>query len=209
MLDRWTTGWLKGGLECGAKWLNKRGVSADQVTLAGFLVGMLAIPALAMGWYLTALALILINRIADGLDGALARIKVTTDAGGFLDIVLDFIFYSGVVVGFGLADPAVNGLPAAVLIFSFVGTGASFLAYAIMAERRGLVNITYPHKGFYYLGGLAEGTETILFFVAICLFPAAFPVMAWCFAVLCFLTTATRVWGGYKTLSESEGYGEE
>lgn len=203
MLDRWTTVWIKAPLERGAAGLAARGVRADQVTLAGFVIGMLAIPALALGWYLPALAFILVNRLADGLDGALARTTVTTDAGGFLDIVLDFVFYSGVVVGFGLADPAANGLPAAVLIFSFVGTGSSFLAYAIMAERRGLVNITYPHKGFYYLGGLAEGTETILFFVTICLFPLAFPVLAWCFAALCMLTTATRVWGGYKTLADS------
>lgn len=204
MLDRWTTVWIKGPLGRGARWLDARGISADQVTIAGFVIGMLAIPALAMGWFVPGLAFILINRVADGLDGALARIQTTTDAGGFLDIVLDFIFYSGVIVGFGLANPVENGLPAAVLIFSFVGTGSSFLAYAIMAERRGLVNITYPHKGFYYLGGLTEGTETILFFVVICFFPSAFVTLAWCFAALCLLTTATRVWGGYKTLTESE-----
>lgn len=202
MLDRWTTLMVRRPLAFGASLLAARGVSADQVTVAGFVIGILAIPALALDWYLPALLCIVLNRIADGLDGALARLKTTTDAGGFLDIVLDFIFYSGVVVGFGLADPVGNGLPAAVLIFSFVGTGSSFLAYAIMAERRGLANITYPHKGFYYLGGLTEGTETVLFFVAICLFPLAFPVLAWSFAVLCLLTTITRVWGGYKTLAE-------
>lgn len=204
MLDRLAIVWLRTPLNQIARRLHERGVTANKMTFWSFVVGMLAIPAIALNWYPLALALILINRIGDGLDGALARITGATDAGGFLDIVLDFIFYSGVIFAFALADPAVNGLAAAALIFSFVGTGSSFLAYAIMAERRKLVNIVYPHKGFYYLGGLAEGTETILFFVTICLFPSLFPVLAWCFAGLCLLTTITRVWGGYRTLAAAE-----
>lgn len=204
MLDRWTISWLRPPLRCVAYWLRGRGVSADQVTICSFFLGLFAIPAIAMHWYIAGLVCILVNRIGDGVDGALARITGGTDAGGFLDIVLDFIFYSGVIFGFALADPDANGVPAVALMFSFVGTGSSFLAYAIMAEKRRLVNIVYPHKGFYYLGGLAEGTETILFFVAICLLPSAFPTFAWCFASVCVVTTVTRVWGGYRILAEDE-----
>ncbi len=204
MLDRYTIEWLRSPLHRCAFWLKERNISADQVTIWGFVVGISAIPALALHWYVGGLICILLNRLADGIDGALARMGRATDAGGFLDIVLDFIFYSGVILGFALADPQKNSLAAAALIFSFVGTGSSFLAYAIMAEKRRLLNITYPHKGFYYLGGLAEATETILFFVAICLWPAIFPVLAWVFASICLLTTLTRVWGGYRTLTEDE-----
>jgi hypothetical protein len=105
-----------------------------------------------------------------------------------------------VVLGFALADPARNSLAAAFLIFSFVGTGSSFLAYAIMAERRSLTDQRLPNKGFYYLGGLAEGTETIIFFMIICLFPDLFPVLAWIFGVICLLATAARIIYGYNTL---------
>lgn len=196
MLDRYAIAWLRSPLHHLALRLHGRGISADQVTLWGFVVGLLALPAISLNWYVPGLVLILANRLADGIDGALARIAGVTDAGGFLDIVLDFLFYSGVIFAFALADPEANSLAAAALICSFVGTGSSFLAYAIMAEKRKLVNITYPHKGFYYLGGLAEGTETILFFVAICLAPALFPWLAWGFAVICLFTTAARVWGG-------------
>ena len=204
MLDRFAIRWLRAPLASGARLLHNRGVGADQVTLWGFVIGILAVPAIGLGWYSAGLFLILANRIADGIDGALARIDGATDAGGFLDIVLDFIFYSGVIFAFALADPPANGLAAAALIFSFVGTGSSFLAYAIMAERRKFVNIVYPQKGFYYLGGLAEGTETILFFVAICLFPALFPLLAWIFTGICLLTTMVRVWGGYRAISAAE-----
>lgn len=180
-----------------ARALAARGVKADHVTLAGFALGALALPALAAGWFGLALALILANRLADGLDGAVARLTGPTDRGAFLDIALDFLFYALVPLGFALADPAANALPAAALIAAFVGTGSSFLAFAVMAERQGLRSAAYPKKGLHYLGGLTEGAETIALFAAMCLFPAAFPTLAWVFAALCLLTTATRWHAGW------------
>lgn len=169
-----------------------RGVHADQITIAGFLVGALALPALAFGLFGLALALIALNRVMDGLDGAVARRTTPTDRGAFLDIALDFVFYALVPLGFALADPGANALPAAVLIAAFVGTGSSFLAFATIAAKRGLDAAKYPSKGIYYLGGLTEGFETIVLFVAMCLFPAWFPVMAYVFAAACAITTLTR-----------------
>ena len=170
------------------------GVPADAVTLAGFAVGLLAIPLLAGELYGAALAAILANRLADGLDGAVARRRGATDLGGYLDIVCDFLFYAGVVFGFALARPE-NALPAAFLVFSFVGTGSSFLAFAILAAKRGLATAARGDKAFYYLGGLTEGSETIALFVAMCLLPGAFAPLAWGFGALCWVTTASRVAG--------------
>ena len=184
-----------------AEALAARGIRADQVTVAGFALGLLAIPALAFHAYWLALALILINRIADGLDGAIARIKGPTDRGAFLDIALDFLFYALIPVGFALADPARNALAASILIAAFVGTGSSFLAFASIAAKRGMSTDAYPTKGIYYLGGLTEGAETILFFSAICLFPQAFPILAGLFAAACFVTTVTRWLMGWRAFS--------
>ncbi|OOY29626.1 hypothetical protein BMI90_05180 [Thioclava sp. L04-15] len=184
-----------------AEALAARGIRADQVTVAGFALGLLAIPAIAFHAYWLALALILLNRIADGLDGAIARIKGPTDRGAFLDIALDFLFYALIPVGFALADPARNALPAAILIAAFVGTGSSFLAFASIAAKRGMSAESYPTKGIYYLGGLTEGAETILFFAAICLFPQAFPILAAIFSAACFVTTLTRWLMGWRAFS--------
>ncbi|MEO1952922.1 MULTISPECIES: CDP-alcohol phosphatidyltransferase family protein [unclassified Thioclava] len=184
-----------------AEALAARGIRADQVTVAGFALGLLAIPALAFHAYWLALALILINRVADGLDGAIARIKGPTDRGAFLDIALDFLFYALIPVGFALADPARNALAATILIAAFVGTGSSFLAFASIAAKRGMSTDAYPTKGIYYLGGLTEGAETILFFSAICLFPQAFPILAGLFAAACFVTTVTRWLMGWRAFS--------
>ena len=175
-----------------ARALADRGVAADAISLAGFGLGLLAVPALALGWVWVALLLIALNRLMDGLDGAVARLVGPTDRGAFLDIALDFVFYALVPVGFALQDPAANALPAAVLIAAFVGTGSSFLAFAAIAARRGRTAAAFPQKGIYYLGGLTEGFETIAVFVAMCLFPQAFPVLAWMFAAACAVTTLLR-----------------
>ncbi len=176
----------------------RAGAGADAVTLGGFAIGMLALPAIAAGRFDLALVAIAINRLSDGLDGAIARITRQTDRGGYLDIVCDFIFYAGCVFGFALADPA-NALPAAFLIFSFMGTGSSFLAYAVMAAKRGMSTDIRGSKSLYYLGGITEGTETIAFLVAICLWPAAFPMLAWGFGALCWVTTASRVLAAWRS----------
>ncbi len=180
-----------------ARVLAGRGWTADQVTVLGFVIGLLAIPAIAFEAYLTALVLILLNRLSDGLDGAIARSTKQTDRGGFLDITLDFIFYAGIPFAFALADPYGNALAAAFLIFSFIGTGCSFLAYAIMAEKRRITTDLRGRKSLYYLGGLTEGTETIVLFVLVCLLPTWFPILAVTFGVLCWVTTATRIYAGW------------
>jgi phosphatidylglycerophosphate synthase len=180
-----------------AQALVARGVTADQVSLAGFGIGVLALPVLAVGWFWLALVLILANRVADGIDGAVARATAPTDRGAFLDIALDFVFYALVPFGFALADPAANALAAAALIAAFVGTGSSFLAFAVIAEKRGLRADRYPKKGIHYLGGLTEGAETIGLFILMCLFPGAFAPLAWAFAALCAITTLTRWRAGW------------
>jgi phosphatidylglycerophosphate synthase len=179
--------------------LAARAVPANAVTLAGFAIGLAALPALAAGLYAAALLLILLNRLFDGVDGAVARVAGATDLGGFLDIVCDFVFYAAVPFGFALADPA-NALAAGFLVFSFMGTGASFLAYAVVAAKRGVA--IAPSKTFFYLGGLTEGTETIICFVLMCLFPASFPLIAWVFGALCWVTTVTRMAAAWEAFAE-------
>ena len=186
-------------LQAAAGSLVRVGLGADTVTVLGFGVGLLAMVVIALGHPATGLVLFLLNRLADGLDGAVARQTRLTDRGGFLDIVLDFILYSGIVFAFAVRDPA-DALAAAFLIFSFVGTGASFLAFAIMAAKRGLSSEARGRKSLYYLGGLTEGTETILCFALFCLWPNAFTPVAWGFGALCWLTTVARVLTGVRVL---------
>lgn len=203
MVDRFLLPAQRAALRPLARALAATGVTADLVTLVGFALGLCAVIAVWATAFSLALALILANRLADGLDGAVAREQGTTDRGAFLDIALDFAFYALVPLGFALADPARNALPAAVLIASFVGTGSSFLAFASVAGKRNMRAEDYPAKGIYYLGGLTEGAETIALFVAMCLWPATFPVLAYVFAALCLLTTLSRWYHGWAAFSDT------
>jgi phosphatidylglycerophosphate synthase len=171
-----------------ARW----GLGANVVTVGGFLLGAGAWVALALESYATAAGLIVANRLADGLDGAIARRHGITDLGGYLDIVLDFLFYAGVPFFFAAGRPDA-ALPAAFLVFSFVGTGSSFLAFAVIAAKRGLSTEARGRKSIYYLGGLTEGAETIALFLLICWLPEHFALLAWTFGGLCWLTTACRI----------------
>lgn len=193
---------LRGPLTAMARQLQARGLRADTLTWAGFAVGLLALPLIASGHSGLALLAIALNRLADGLDGAVARLGQPTDRGAFLDITLDFVFYASIPLGFALADPAANGLAAALLLFGFMGTGSSFLAFAVLAARRGLHSTAFPNKGLYYLGGLTESTETIAVFVCMCLWPAWFVPLACGFAALCGLTTATRIVAALNALGD-------
>ena len=168
------------------------------ISLRGGGIGILAIPLLAAQYYIAALVVILLNRVADGIDGAVARASAAprgngaTDFGGYLDIVLDFIFYAGVVFGFALADPA-NGAAASLLLFSFIGTASTFLAFSALAAKRGLSTAARGRKSIYYLGGLAEGGETIVFLCLFTLWPAWFAVFAVIFSAMCWVTIVCRI----------------
>jgi len=201
MLDRFATPLLRPPLQAIARLLVRAGVGANTVTLAGFAVGMLAAILIASGVYSMGAIALLASRLLDGLDGAVARETQPTDAGGFLDISLDFVFYASIPLAFAVANPATHALPAAALLAAFIGTGSSFLAFAALAAKRGMDNLAYPDKSFYFLGGLTEATETLAFFVAMCIWPAHFDVLAYTFAALCAVTTATRIWWGWRAFS--------
>ena len=198
MLDRQLITAARQPLQKIASGLLASGITANQMTVAGFIAGLTAVPLIITGHMLWALVSILLNRLADGLDGTMARLTGPTDRGAFLDSVFDFLFYSAIPLAFAFAAPEQNALAAATLIYSFVGTCCSFLAFAVLAAKRGITSMEYPDKGFYYLGGLTEGTETILLFVVMCLFPAWFPVLAYGFAALCLLTIISRIATGIR-----------
>jgi phosphatidylglycerophosphate synthase len=200
MLDRYAAAMIKPAIDSLASALARANVKADHITLLAFLLGLIAAIFIAFRVYLMGAALILLSRLCDALDGAVARQTRATDAGGYLDISLDFLFYASIPLAFAIANPAANALPAAVLLAAFMGTGSSFLAFAALAAKRGLQNIAYPHKSFYFLGGLAEATETLVFFIAICLWPQHFAVLAYLYAAVCCVTIATRIYGGWRSL---------
>ena len=175
------------------KALAARGASANSVTIAGFAFGVSAAGAIALNYHWLGAVLILLSRLCDGLDGVVARQTKTSDFGGYLDIVLDFAFYGIIPLSFAFAAWETNGLAAATLIFSFYVNGASFLAYAILAEKHKEVSEARGKKSIFFTTGLAEATETLAVFIAACIWPMWFPVLAYGFAAVCIYTAVVRI----------------
>jgi len=192
-----------------ARYVAKTGIPANALTFTGFALGLGVLVALALREYMWALGLIVGNRVLDGLDGAVARRTGITDLGGYFDTVGDFIFFGAVVLGFALADPAANALAASFLLFSFMGTEASVLAYAALAEKHGFRTERYGTKSIYYLGGLVGATETFGVYVLACFFPAWFPVIAATFGVLCWMTIGAQAADAWFTLGRGGEPGRE
>lgn len=191
---------IDGPLNVAGRWLATRGIRADHVTIAGFAIGIGAAISIATGAFGLGLLLIGLNRLADGLDGAVARATAPTDRGGFLDIALDFAFYAAIPLAFAIHDPAANALPAAFLIAAFLANGTAFLAFAIAAAKRDLTTADQGIKSFFYMAGMAEGAETIAVFCAFCLWPSGFAWLAGGFAALCFVSAVARVLAGWRAL---------
>jgi phosphatidylglycerophosphate synthase len=194
MLDGLMRGVIDPPLNRGGRWLAARGATANAVTLTGLVLGLVAAALIAFGWSGLLVALvILLSRLADGLDGAVARARGKSDFGGYLDIAADFAFYGAIPLAFVLRDPAANGVAGAFLLFSFYVNGATFLGYAIVAAKRGMETTRRGEKSLYFTAGLLEGTETIVFLLVIAVWPGLFVPGAWIFGVLCLVTAVSRV----------------
>jgi len=177
-------------------------ISANQMTLIGFIVGLLMCLFIYLELFFLAIFFLILNRVCDGLDGAMARLSVPTHLGAYLDIVLDFIIYSGFVLIFGLIETS-NILISTLLLFSYVCTGTTFLAQAIFQPKLDALDIhekvdTEISKGFLYTAGLVEGTETIIFMIICLLFPNLFFLFGSIFMILCLLTALSRIVIFYK-----------
>ena len=180
-------------LNAQGRFLARLGFTANQVTLIGLALGLVAAGLIVAGATYWALVPLLLSRLADGLDGAVARARGGTDFGGYLDITCDFLFYGAIPFAFVLADPAANGVAGAFLLLSFYFNGTSFLGFSLLADRHGLKTDARGQKALYFSGGLLEGAETIGFLVLLCLVPDAFAALAWIFGSLCFLTAISRI----------------
>jgi phosphatidylglycerophosphate synthase len=198
MFDRHILHLTKPTIDRIAQRIAAAGLSANKVSIIGFCLGILAAILIASGEITAAILPLLLNRLLDGFDGAIARLGNPTDRGAFLDITLDFLFYASIPLAFAFCEPTQNALPAAVLLAAFIGTGVSFLAFAIIAEKRGEKSTQYPSKAFYYLGGLTEGFETVVCFILMCIWPNHFSEIAYVYATMCSITTLTRLAAGWQ-----------
>lgn len=174
-------------------------LTPNQMTFLGLIIGIFMCFFIFFEQYLVALFFLLANRIADALDGSMARINGLTPLGGYLDIVFDFIIYAGFVLSFGISKEHFTTI-SLVLLFSYIGTASTFLSEAaIMAKTKYNTenNLILP-KSIYYGSGMVEGFETILYMIFCLIFPNQFILISSIFAVMCFITFISRIFIAYR-----------
>lgn len=177
------------------KKLGNLGVSANIVTVIGFIIGLFAINFLTFEHYFQALICILINRLFDMLDGSIARATKVTKFGVFIDILFDYIFYGVVIFGFAFARQE-NTLAAAFMLLGFLAVSCAVLAYAA-------IDYQYPKdkkdkkKTPFYLTGIVQGGDIFVALVAACLFPSLFVVIAAITGIFCFVKAFSLIVAAY------------
>lgn len=199
MFDRQLRRAMSPALERAGTLLARAGARPGALTGTGFLLGAGACAAAAERAWSAALALWLANRLFDGLDGPVARARGSTEIGGFLDIVSDFAVYGGFVAGVAIGVPSAR-LACVVLLFTYYVSGTAFLALSSLLERRQAAAETSDRRSLRFVGGLAEGAETIVVYALFCLLPGSAAVIAWSFAVAVGVTALQRVYLGTRLL---------
>ena len=175
-----------------AKQLIKLNINPNVITFVGFFFGICCFYSIANAMFIYAFIFLCLNRLCDGLDGALARLIGETDLGAFYDIVLDFLFYSLFPISFIILDLN-NSYSICFLLLSFVATQTSFLASAWIIEKNKLSISDGQKKSFFYAGGITEGFETIVCFIMMLFFNEFVNYIAYVFGILCWITFITRV----------------
>lgn len=160
-------------------------------SVLGLMAGVAAAIALWQQAYLLGFMLWTLNRVLDGLDGAVARVSdAQSDFGGYLDIVIDFVVYAVIPVGLALGqmDTAVT-FSLIFLLCTYYVNGASWMYLAAILEKRShtqsnrLTTVAMP-------AGLIGGAETIVFYSAFIIFPG---ILVWLFSLMGLLIVLTIV----------------
>lgn len=201
MLDAAARQILAKPLDRAAAVIDRPWVTPDRVTVVGLLIGLASAAAAAGQLWWVALVLWLGSRLADGLDGPLARRRRVgvggSEAGGFLDIASDFVVYGSFVVGVAVGSGQ-SLTPFLLVLLAYYLNGSAFLAFSSIAERTG--RRIDDGRSLSFLGGLAEGTETIVVHSLWCLLPAYAGGIAWVWALVVLVSAGQRIIGGYRAL---------
>jgi phosphatidylglycerophosphate synthase len=203
MIDSFLRRHLEGPLDRCARALDRPAITPDRITAAGLVLGLGSALAAGLQFWLLALALWIVSRIADGLDGPLARRRAATaGSGGFFDITADFVVYGTTVVGVAVGASAgydAPWWPFLLVLLAYYINGTAFLAFSSIAERTG--RTIDDGRSLSFLGGLAEGAETIAVHSLWLLLPGISWQIAVAWAAVVAVSSTQRIIAGYRALS--------
>lgn len=183
---------------------------------AAVVAGVASALLAAGGAFAWALALWLLNRTLDGLDGEAARRQGrSSDRGGYLDLVFDGLVYAAVPLGAAwgrAAPPEIATDPS--LVWTWVALGLLLGAYyvnlgthaflAALLEKRGRgADVRGEATSMTMPAGLVEGAETVVLVALMLAFPQLLTAWFLVTAAAVAATAAQRAWWASRRLAGS------
>lgn len=163
--------------------------------------------AAAAAWQQAALLAVtawFLSRLADGLDGAVARHQHrANDSGGLVDIVSDTVGYALIPLGIAAGgDTRAAWITVAVLLATFYVNAVSWTYLAALLEKRANGAVaTGVSTSTVMPRGLVEGTETIVFFTVALAWPDGATEVLAVMAAAVAVTTIERLWWARRLLA--------
>ncbi|MEL0625650.1 CDP-alcohol phosphatidyltransferase family protein [Salinibacterium amurskyense] len=188
-------------------------ITPDRLTMAGLVIGLSSAALAATQYWALAVVAWLASRVLDGLDGTLARRRLAaasaprsttaSEAGGFLDIVADFVVYGATVLGIAIGATtafAAPWWPFLIVLFAYYINGAAFLAFSSIAERTGRSPSDDDNRSLFFLGRIAEGGETVFIHTLWLVLPFIAWQIAIVWSIVVLVSAAQRMIVGYRLL---------
>ena len=143
--------------------IDKININPITYTLVGLIFGLLSIYSVFISNISFGLLFWVLNRLFDGLDGSTGRINErSSKLGAYLDLVFDFVIYSGIIVGFiyiNLSDPGIIITGSVLLALYYINS----IAWTYFEILGGSTAVNKPKF-------LIEGFETIIFYILFFIF---------------------------------------
>jgi archaetidylinositol phosphate synthase len=161
----------------------------SQVTIIGGVMGISSGIFIVLQHPVIAVLLLLLSGLCDTLDGSLAReFKQHSIFGCVLDVCIDRLVESAVILGLFFSYPAQRAAPSLLMLVSILLCVTSFLLVGIFSSDN------HSQKSFNYSPGLMERAEAFLFFIAMIWFAKFFNLLAYLFTALTFFTAGQRLY---------------
>ncbi len=170
-----------------------KAVTPNALTAIALVIGIGAVALVLAGLWVPAVVLWILNRIVDGFDGTVARLRnEQTDFGAYFDILADFVIYS--LIPLVLAYRMGIWIEAAVLLATFYLNAASWMYLSALLEKRHAgAEARGEMTGVSMPEGIIGGVETMAFFTAFLLFPSIAGYLFLAMATLVFAGVIARV----------------
>ena len=193
MLDTKARKYIQPILDSFARVCLRIGVSANTLTVAGMLIGVLAALLVVNDHAVAGVMVLWLSGLIDAADGTLARLTRPSAIGAILDITFDRVVEVAMIVALACLYP--DARLSLVILAGIIAIAMSlFLSIGAAVTNQSI-------KSFHYAPGLGERTEAFICLSLMVLDHARLGIWTWFFIGVIVFTMAQRLYHARRMLS--------